>query len=482
MKTGISGLDEILEGGLIRERTYLLVGSPGTGKTIFSLQWLLDGVRAKEKCLYITLAERFEEISRNVQVFEWDLANIVFLDLTPGKCITSEDLQEYQVFSPSEVEQFAVWDEIFKTISEVKPDRLIIDSTTQLRYLSLDEYQFRKHILTLVSYLNSTGITSLLLFEPTELERETSVALAVNGIIRLNLEISQSRAIGIRTVQIEKMRGSSFMSGLHPFQISNTGIQIYPHIIEKIGFCALGKALIPFGIKSLDKLLKGGIDSGTTTIISGPSGVGKSTLGTQFLVNGAKNGAKGLLITFEEPVESILIRGRKINISVDKFLENGSLKVIRVNPMEVYPDQLLSFVRQMVEHEHFSIVMIDSLRGYHIAMEEYGTLNAHLCNLINYLNRNEATTLLINEVEAITGNLRITDVGVSHLADNVILMRYAELNSQVVKLVCCLKKRLSDFESQLRTINYSSKGIEVGDVLTEMQGILTGTPYFKLNS
>lgn len=150
--------------------------------------------------------------------------------------------------------------------------------------------------------------------------------------------------------------------------------------------------------------------------------------------------------------------------------------------MEVYPDQLLSFVRQMVEHEHFSIVMIDSLRGYHIAMEEYGTLNAHLCNLINYLNRNEATTLLINEVEAITGNLRITDVGVSHLADNVILMRYAELNSQVVKLVCCLKKRLSDFESQLRTINYSSKGIEVGDVLTEMQGILTGTPYFKLNS
>lgn len=480
--TGIPGLDQILEGGLIQHHSYLLVGAPGTCKTIFSLQWLLEGTKKGEKCLYITLAERFEEIEKNVKAFGWNLEEIEFLDLSPGKKISSEEFQEYQIFSPNEVEQFGIWDEIIKKINVIKPARLVIDSATQLRYLSLDEFQFRKHILSLVNYLNSNAITAFLLFEPTELERETSVALAVNGIIRLNLDISKSRLMGFRFLQIEKLRGSNFIPGVHPFKVTQNGIEIFPYIIENAGNPTPGKEFIPFGIASLDELLKGGLDSGTTTIISGPSGVGKSSLGTQFLVNGARNGYKGLLLTFEESIDSILLRSRNMNIPADEMLENGSFKIIRINPMEIYPDQFLGLVRYMVDEENFNLIMIDSLRGYHLAMEEYGTLIGHVHNLVLFLNRREVTTLIINEVEAITGNLRITDLGVSHLADNVMLLRYAELESQVIKLVCCLKKRLSNFESELRKIHYTSEGIEVGEPLLNMQGILTGTPTFPGNA
>ena len=274
--TGIPGVDEILNGGFIPERSYLLVGAAGSGKTVFSIQWLLEGRKKGERLLCITLTEPIADIERNMQSFGWEMEGIELLDLTPagsGETIT----EDYQVFAPDEVEQIAVWQAIYQAVREKRPQRLVLDSLTQLRYLSPDDYQFRKKILELVNFLNQNGCTSLLSFETSELERETSVALAVDGLIRLRAEISPSRVIGLRSFQIEKFRGSDFISGLHPMRITNSGIHVFPHRIEPIGGLHMAIELLRSGIPQMDDLLGGGLETGTTTIISGPSGVGGGT-------------------------------------------------------------------------------------------------------------------------------------------------------------------------------------------------------------
>lgn len=477
--TGVPGLDEILHGGLIPRRSYLLVGAAGAGKTVFSIQWLLEGRRHGERLLYITLTEPGSDIKRNMATFGWQLEGIDLLDLTPSGD-TDDTGEEYQVFSPSEVEHGAVWQAIYQAVKEKRPQRLVIDSVTQLRYLSTDEYQFRKKILSLVSFLNRSGCTSLLSFETSELERETSVGLAVDGLIRLRAEVSPSHVIGLRSIQVEKFRGSDFISGLHPMRITGEGIRVFPHRIEPIGGKHPTLDLISSGVAQLDELLGGGIESGTTTIISGPSGVGKTTLGIAFLTRAIAQGKRSVLFTFEEAVESLMIRSRGVGVPLDAVLEAGTLKVVRLNPMEQYPDEFLERVRESVEGEGFELVMIDSLRGYQLEMEQFGTPLDHIRNLVHYLNRYGVTSFLINEVEFITGSLRTTELAVSHLADNIILLRYAEYAGQVIKVIACLKKRLGSFQTDLRELHITPQGIQVGEKLAKLRGVLTGIPEYDV--
>lgn len=475
---GIPGVDEILQGGLLPRRSYLLVGGAGSGKTVFSVQWLLEGHRRGERVLYITLTEPSGDIQRNMATFGWQMEGIEWLDLTPTSD-ADENGEEYQVFSPSEVEQVAVWQAIYQAVQEKRPQRLVIDSVTQLRYLSTDEYQFRKKVLGLVGFLNKSGCTSLLTFETSELERESSVGLAVDGLIWLRAEVSPSRVIGLRSIQVEKFRGSNFISGLHPMRITDGGIRVFPHRIEPIGGSHRTVELLPSGIPQLDELLGGGLESGTTTIISGPSGVGKTTLGVAFLTSAIARGKRAVLFTFEEAVESLVIRSRGIGMPLDTVLEAGTLKVVRLNPMEQYPDEFLGKVREAVEHEGFELVMIDSLRGYQLEMEQFGTPLDHVRNLVHYLNRHGVTSFLINEVEFITGSLRTTELAVSHLADNIILLRYAEYAGQVIKVIACLKKRLGNFQSDLRQLRITAQGIRVDEKLENLRGILTGVPEYS---
>lgn len=478
--TGIPGMDEILHGGLSEQGSYLLVGSAGTGKTVFSLQWLLEGCRQGEKTLFITLAEPSEKIEQNVSGFGWKLEGVDLVDLTLSGKQDAATIGEYHIFPPSEVENVPVWEGIYQAVQEKKPQRVVIDSLTQLRYLSTDEYQFRKQLLALVTFLDRGGCTSLLAFEPTELEREASVALAVDGIIRLRMQISPNRVIGLRSVQVEKFRGSDFMSGLHPMRITSNGMTIFPHRIEIMGRTDPGQEKLSSGNSGLDDLLEGGLESGTTTLITGPAGVGKSTLAVKFLMEAVKNGKCGILYAFEESIDSIIFRCRQISMDISHMLENGSLEIIHLNSMQLYPEEFLSILRENVE-ERCKVVAIDSLRGYTLAMEEFGTPVAHLHNVVSYLNTRGVTTLLVNEVEYITGDLRATELGVSHLADNILLMRYAEHESQIIKVIGCLKKRLGNFQPELRVLNITSAGLSVSEKLTFLRGILTGVPSFEPN-
>jgi circadian clock protein KaiC len=474
--TDIPGLDEILGGGLLPQRTYLIVGSSGTGKTILSLQWLLAGERRGEKGLYITLAEPGADLQRDVADFGWNVQDTTLVDLTLESEPAGLDWSEYSVFTPSDVERVPMWRQIYDAVETHRPQRLVIDSATQLRYLSTDEYQFRKNILRLVGHLCRCGCTTFLLFEPTELERETSVALAADGVVRLRNEISPTRIIGLRSVQMDKLRGSDFISGLHPMRITPAGIRIWPHRIEVAGDAAPGETLVPSGIKALDELLGGGLESGTSTILSGPTGVGKSTLGVQFLTHAAVQGKRAVLFTFEEAVGAVLVRSRALGIPIDAPLAAGTLKIRRINAMEQFPDEFLALVREAVEQDGCTIVMIDSLRGYHLAMQEYGSTQAHMHNLVTYLDRQGVTSILVSEVEDIVGSLAATNLGVSYLIDNLIVLRYAEFRGQVNKVISCLKKRIGGFQPELRELRITSAGIEVGRKLENLRGILTGMP------
>lgn len=473
IETGIPGFDTILKGGLLKNRTYLVVGEAGTGKTLASIQFLINGVKNGEKCLFVSLVEPIAEIEKNIQSFGWSLEGIEVLDLTPKEL---KETGEYKVFFPSEVEEEEIWDSILKAIDDKKPQRMVLDGASILLSLSTSEYQFRKKILGFVNYLYQANCTSLITFEPTEIEKETSLSLSVDGIIRFKRGLSKNRVIELRSIEIQKLRGSDYLEASHLYKIKENGIVIFPHIIERQKEEKFAGETLASGIPQLDEILGGGLEFGTTTIISGPSGVGKTTLGVHLLVRAAAFGKKAVLYTFEESPSSIKWRAQSVSIPIDIVLKEGKLKIVQVNPMELYPDEFLKRVRKEVEDEGRRVVMIDSVKGYEISMEEYGSLIANTQNLVHYLNRQDCTSIFINEIEAIAGDVRITERGISHLFDNAILIRYAEIEGKVKKVIGVIKKRLGDYKNDLREMKITKEGIRIGETIEGYEGILMGIP------
>ncbi len=479
MSTGIEGFDEILSGGLIPGHSYLLVGAAGTGKTIASLQWLRKGERRGEPGLYLTLAEPIDNIQRNVNNFGWDLSDLNIIDLNPSSDGADGRIQEYSVFDPSEVERMPMWDRIYEAVRESKATRVVIDSVTQLRYLSADDYQFRKQVLGLVSFLHRHGCTSYLTYEPSELEHEASVALAVDGIIRLRMNVSPNRVVGLRSIQIEKLRGSDFISGYHPMRFTAEGIRVFPRRVEAPGDVRPGQVQLASGIEGLDHLLGGGLEDGTTTIVSGPAGAGKTTLGMQFLAQAVSKGRRAAMFTFEEAPGSIIARAEDVGIPAQSMIDEEMLEMVRVNPMQLYPDEFLGLLRSVVTDGGVEVLVVDSLRGYDLAMEEFGSPVANIHNMVTFLNRERVTTILMNETQQITGDLVATEIGVSYAVDNILLLRYAEHKHRVIKVIACLKKRHSVMETSLREFEITSSGITVSDPVDDLQGILTGAPFSR---
>lgn len=474
VSTGFERLDEVLDGGFIKGRSYLLVGEAGTGKTIFSLYWLRDGANNKEKCLFISLAERKEDLEANIGGFGWDLQGIEILDLSPS--FTPQEVTEYRVFPASEVEAEVFWGSIHEKLNKFKPQRLVIDSASFLRLLATEEYQFRRRILGLLHFLSQIECTSILTFEPTELLQETSLSLAVDGLLRFRRELSRNKVIDIRSVEIQKFRGSSYKGGLHSMKITSSGFEFFPHFIERQAEEKEVAERWPSGLPQLDELLGGGLEFGTTTLISGPSGCGKTTLGVQYLTQAAGFGRRSVLYTFEESPYSIIYRTKSLGIPLDPVLKDGRFKIVQVNPLEFSPDEFHLLVKKEIEQEERTAVMIDSIKGYEVAMVEYGTLASYLQNLVHYLNRMNCTALCINELETLAGEVKITERGISHLFDNALFIRYAEIEGKIVKVIGCIKKRLGDYQSDLREFRITKEGLRVGEKLKGWEGILSGTP------
>lgn len=466
--TGIAGLDEVLYGGLVRNQTYLVSGPAGTGKTTFGWHFLCAGLKAGEPVLFVTFSESAERLRRNAERSGFGCEGVAFVDLSPSATIFKQ-AETYDIFAPDEVERHPTTQQIVDAIERVRPRRVFIDSMTHLRYLSADAFQFRKQVLSFLRYLTEVECDVVFVSETAPESPDEDLRYLADGVIELSLD-----QYG-RWLTVKKCRGSDFRDARHSMRIGADGIEIFPRLLPETHGKPFTGGVLPFGLPELDAVLHGGIERGTTTIISGPSGVGKTTLGLQFMKESASLDRRSVVFTFEERAETLLNRCRNVSIPVDRMIERGTLAIRQIEALRFGPDEFSALVRDDVERGGAEIVMIDSVRGYQLSVKS-DDMVVHLHALSKYLQNMGVTTLLINEITSINEFI-VSEMGISYLADNVIFLRYIERDLktrlELRKAIGVLKKRLSDFEKDVREFEITGDGVRISNSLVGVRGILS---------
>jgi circadian clock protein KaiC len=407
-------------------------------------------------------------VRRNARALGFDLEHVAFLDLSPSSEFFAE-AQTYDIFSPAEVEREPTTQKIVERVESLRPDRVFMDPLTQFRYLSADIFQFRRQVLSFLRFLVDRGSTVMFTSEGSAEAPDDDLQFMSDGV--LHLEVSPHG----RSICVTKFRGSDFRSGRHSMRLTDRGMEVFPRLLPETHMREFKADTIPSGIPEMDELLGGGIERGTVTIISGPTGVGKTTLGIQFMKEAAGRGERSVSYSFEEEVEILLRRCDSIAVPARQMIERGTLSVTKVEPLQYTPDEFAVCVRRDVEENKTRIVMIDNISGYRLSLRGED-LVSHLHALCKYLQNMGVVVVLLNEVENITGDFRVTEVGISYLADNIIFLRYLEMSGEMRKAIGVLKKRLSNFEKTLREFEISRYGIKIGKPLTGLRGILRGVP------
>ncbi len=468
ISSGVPGLDEVLHGGFIPGRAYLVRGGPGTGKTTLGLHFLTAGAAAGEPSLFITLGEPAEQVRQNAEKLGFDLKNVHFLDLTPSPQFFAE-VETYDIFSPAEVERVPTTQKIIAEVEKIAPRRVFLDAMTQFRYLASDSFQFRQQVLSFLRFLIDHGATVLFTSESSPEAPDDDLQFMADGVLHLFF------APEGRTLSVTKLRGSNFRAGNHNFTLGSGGMRVYPRLVPEAAYRPFSAETISSGVPELDELLGGGIERGTVTIFTGPSGVGKTTLGMQFMKEAAGRGERSVVYTFEEEVEIILRRCEAVNIPARVMIENGNLSIVKVEPLQYTPGEFAQLVRRDVEEKGTRLVMLDSVAGFNLSLRGQNLI-AELHAIAKYLQNQGVAVFLVTEVAEITGDFRATDANISYLGDNIVFLRYLEIHGEMRKAIGVLKKRLSNFERTLREIEITRYGVKVGRPLTNLRGILSGTP------
>ncbi|MFL9456282.1 MULTISPECIES: ATPase domain-containing protein [Nostocales] len=468
LSTGVSGLDEVLYGGLLANRAYLIRGGPGTGKTTLGLHFLAVGVAQGESCLYITLGESAEQIRDNAKSLNIDAEPITFLDLSPNTEFFTQ-VQTYDIFSPAEVEREPTTKRIVEAVETKKPQRVFLDAITQFRYLSSDAFLFRKQVLSFIRFLLSQGATVMFSSEGTERTPDDDLQFISDGVIHLNHSQLD------RSLCVAKFRGSDFQHSFHSMRLTKTGMEVFPRLQPEVYKQEFVAQTISSGISELDEMLHGGLERGTVTLITGATGVGKTTLGLQFMKEAALRGERAVIYTFEEAENSLLHRSESVNIPLYDMQQKETLSIVEVQLLRLAPDEFARLVRHEVEVKQAKIVMLDSIAGYRLSLQGENLVR-HLHALCKYLQNMGVTVLLINETEHITGEFHTSEWGISHLTDNIVFLRYIEVQGQMRKAIGVLKKRLSDFEKTLREIEITRYGVQVSKPLHSVRRIFSRTP------
>lgn len=468
LSTGVRGLDEILCGGLLRTNSYLVRGGPGAGKTTLGWHFLTAPDATKGKSLLISFGETAEQLQRNAAHLGFDVTTVNILDLSPSPSFFAR-AETYDIFSPAEVEREPLAQKLVEEIERVQPERVFLDAMTQFRYLAPDAFQFRRQVLSFLKFLSEKGATILFSSESSPEAPDEDLQFMCDGVIHLD------HAPEGRVLTVSKFRGSDFISGRHSYRILHGGLEVFPTLRPAEHRIEFAPEIISSGVPEIDELLGGGIERGTVTVISGPSGVGKTTLGLVFMKEAAGRGERSVVYAFEEDPAVMVQRCTNVNIPAKRMMEVGSLSIVKVEPLHYGPDEFAAIVRRDVEENNTKIVMLDAMGGYALSIRGED-LQRHLRALCSYLQNRGVAVLLINEVEKITGDFQATERGISHIADNIIFLRYLEIDGELRKAIGVLKKRLGDFEKTLREFEICRYGIKVGKPLTQLRGILSGVP------
>jgi circadian clock protein KaiC len=465
--TGIAGLDEILRGGLPEHQMYFLHGDPGAGKTTLSFQFLLEGLRRGEKTLYVTLSAATRDLERVARSHGWDIAGIDIHEQFQTATAT-----DTTIFRPAEVELAKTVRAILDAIDAHQPDRVVIDSLGEIRLLSESTLRYRKQLLTLKEFFRDRRITALVLDDRSSSTRDTEVQGLAEGVIALSVSAPMYGNTK-RSLEVIKMRGVAFRGGYHDFSIEKGGLVVYPRLTAGEYRTLRTEGVVRSGIEGVDSLVGGGLERAATTMIMGPAGVGKSSLALQFTTNAATHGDRVAFFIFEEHRTIFLKRAASLGFPVARLIDEGTLVVHQIDPAEMSAGEFAFAVRNTVEKEDCSIVVIDSLNGYFNAMPQEHSLTLHLHELLSYLTGAGITTILIVSQHGALGHVS-SPVDVSYLADSVILLRYYESRGAFGRAVSMLKKRTSAHEQTVREYILSDQGVRVGAVLEEFRGILSG--------
>ena len=477
-RTGVFGLDQILNGGLPRNHLYLIDGSPGTGKTTLALQFLMEGVQNGEPGLYVTLSESREELLGVASSHGWSLDGIEIFELATAKAHETEE--SYTLFHPAEVELQQTIDAVLKRVQELNPIRVAFDSLSEMRLLAREPLRFRRQILAMKQFFIGRESTVLLLDDKTSPEGDLQLHSLAHGVIILEhvaLEYGSER----RRLQVTKIRGARFRGGYHDFRITRGGLKVYPRILHDTPRSDFSGQILSSGSKRLDALVGGGITCGTSLLITGAAGTGKSVLCTQFANASVQRGERVLFYLFDERLSTFKLRSRALGIDLDEALDKGQLRIQQVEPTDLSPGEFASQVVSAVEKDRISLVVIDSINGYMQSMPEERLLPIQVHELLSFLSNNGVTCIMTLVQHGIFGNPVDEAAEVSYLADTVMLMRYFEVNGSVRQAISVVKKRSGNHERTIRECKVGPGGLSVGDPLRDFQGVLTGVPSYVGN-
>ena len=475
---GVPGLDAVLQGGLPAGHLYLLEGQPGSGKTTLSLQFLREGVRAGDRCLYVTLSETSAELREVAASHGWDLEGIDLIELSSVEELLGEERKQ-SVFHSWEVELGETIGLIKQEVQRLEPKRVVFDSLSELRLLAQDPLRYRRQVLALKQFFSPRNTTVLFIDDLTSegRDRDTHLHSISHGVISLEryaLEFGAAR----RRLQVQKMRGQAFMAGYHDLSIRTGGVEVYPRLIAADHHVDFSTGPILSGVPHLDELSGGGLLRGTSTLLTGPAGTGKTTLAMQYVGAACARGECCQVYEFDERIGTLLDRAEAMGIPLSRYIEEGLLQITQVDPAEMPPGEFAWRVSRAVKERKCAMVVIDSLSGYLSAMPQEKHLLLQMHELLAFLNHSGVTTFLINPLFGLVGSLDTGQLNVSYIADTVVLFRFFEAEGRIRKAISVIKNRAGRHEDTIRELYIDSRGLRVGEPLADFRGVLTGTPEF----
>lgn len=472
LATGVPGLDDVLHGGLLSGRFYLVDGNPGAGKTTLALQFLLEGARAGERCLYVTLSETRDELVAGARSHGWSLDGIEIVELLDDDAELAGE-HDVTMYHPSEVELTRTVRKVLEAVERHRPGRVVFDSLSELRLLAQSSLRYRRQILALKQFFNGRRCTVLLLDDRTAEGPDLQLQSIAHGVISLD-QYAPPYGRLVRRMQVVKYRGSDFRSGYQDVSLRHRGLEVYPRLVASEHGHVFSMETVSSGVAELDALLGRGIARGSATLVVGAPGSGKSTLALQFAAAAAARGDHAVMFPFEEGKSILLARAAEIGMRIDEGSGAGQVAIRQVDPTDIAPGEFAHLVRESVERDKARIVVIDSLNGYLHAMPDGHALMIQLRELLSYLNNHGVATFLVTAHSGLVGPGMDTPVETSYLADTVVLMRLFEHAGCVKKAISVLKKRGGAHEESIREVWFDANGVHLGEPLRGLRGILSG--------